>query len=79
MCWTLWKVRNESSINHKEVPTIRNIILLIISLVEYWTGHVTKKVKEATFDWLPTTVEAIPLRSWDPNDTQMVIYQGGGE
>jgi hypothetical protein len=53
------------------------IILLIISLVEYWTGHTKKKVKDAAFEWLPEMLDAIPLRSWDPNDTQLVVYQGG--
>lgn len=56
--------------------TARSIIILILSLIHYWTGHTTPRVKEATTIWMPECLDVIPLRVWDPRDAQMVVYQG---
>lgn len=34
-----------------------------------------KRIKLATEDWLLRKINAIPLRMWDPTDTQMVVYR----
>ena len=47
ICWTIWKYRNEIIFRNSTPKSARNLIFLIISLVEYWTGSVPKKVKEA--------------------------------
>ena len=77
LCWTIWKHRNEVCFKSGTLKTPRNIILLIISLIHYWTGRVKHQVKEATSEWMPETLEIIPLRIWDPADTQLVVHQGG--
>jgi hypothetical protein len=35
VCWSLWKCRNDIIFNHKSMSTIRNMICLILSLVNY--------------------------------------------
>lgn len=35
-----------------------------------------KRIKEATEEWLPDDINAIPLQVWDPSDNQIVVYQG---
>lgn len=35
ICWTIWKYRNDIIFRHSTPKSARNIILLIISLVEY--------------------------------------------
>ena len=50
--------------------------MLILSVFEYWLGRVENKIKTATYDFLPANLDAIPLRAWDPNDNQLVSYQG---
>ena len=67
LCWTIWKYRNGICFNHSPLKTARNIILLIISLITYWTGHMSKKLKEATEAWLVDTVDAIPLQTLAPD------------
>lgn len=47
----------------------KTIILLIISLITYWTGN--KKVKfqaAATEYWPPEEIEAVPLQVWELAD-----------
>lgn len=39
ICWTIWKYKNEISFRQATHKSAKNIILLIISLVEYWTGN----------------------------------------
>ena len=78
MCWTLWKHRNEICFQSYNIKSIRSLIILIISLVDYWTGHTKQRVQDAVGDWLPTDLDVIPLRTWAPSDTQLTIYQGEG-
>lgn len=37
LCWTLWKLRHESCFQKNTYKTFRTIILLIVSLINYWT------------------------------------------
>lgn len=75
VCWTLWKYRNTIIFQDTTIKTIRSLILLIPSLFEYWSGHMPKKIKNAAATWLPTDIDAISLRVWDPSDNQLVLYQ----
>jgi hypothetical protein len=43
ICWCVWKTRNSVCFDNHTIPTIRNMIFLICSLLDYWTG--TKKKK----------------------------------
>lgn len=74
-CWTIWKHRNEICFQQIPVKSGRQLILLIISLVEYWTGskRVKKKVRTAIWAWLPPAeaLDTIPLRIWMPGDDQL--------
>ena len=81
LCWTIWKYRNELCFNTGNAKTPKQIILLKISLVSYWTGTVKEPVKICTSLWLPSVLDEIPLASWHPDDedTHLVIeaYAGG--
>lgn len=68
LCWTLWKYINVLIFNHVHSKSARNLILLIISLVTYWTGNTAKKVKDATAIWLPQYLDEIPLCSIPPGE-----------
>ena len=48
------------------VKTTRNLVLLIISLVHYWLGHVKDKIKDAVARWMPYNLDFIPLQVWNP-------------
>ena len=80
ICWTLWKHRNAIIFQDTSIKTIRSIILLIISLFQYWSGSLSKKVKQVADEWLPLDIEAIPLRVWDPSTDQPPLYlqEGSG-
>lgn len=62
-CWTVWKHRNEICFQNVSQKTVRSLIYLILSLVSYWIGssRIKQKVKEATYQWLPETMDAVPL------------------
>lgn len=72
----IWKQRYEICFQSSTRKRVISIILLIISVFEYWTGHIDKRIKEGAEEWLPEDINAIPLRVWDPSDNQLVVYQG---
>ena len=68
VCWTLWKYRNDLCFAQGKEKTVRQIILLIISLVHYWSRKVKKSVSEATARWLPDDLDVLPLSTWHPDE-----------
>ena len=78
-CWTVWKIRNDRCFNAVTHHTFRTVILLIISLLHYWTGILKKHTRELIPYWLPYDVDAIPLQVWVPEDLHIVLYQGQGQ
>lgn len=85
VCWTLWKLRNEMCFTNGKKKTHRQILFLIISLVQYWSGSVKETVKDSIALWMPVNMDAVPLASWHPDDLmeggtvedtrmQMVVY-----
>ena len=47
ICWTVWKHRNEISFQNMQPKSARNVILLIMSLVLYWTSEqYTQEIQE---------------------------------
>ena len=78
MCWTIWKHRNKICFQLYNIKSNKSLILLIVSLVEYWTGNTKQQVKEAVVEWMPAALDIIPLRTWDLSDSQMVLVHGEG-
>lgn len=78
ICWTIWKHKNELCFTNTQPKSGRNIIFLIISLLQYWLGNKKIKVqtKEQAQEWMPDedALEAIPLRVWLPGDDQMMVH-----
>src|ERR1017187_5999320 len=77
--WTVWKLRNDLCFNHSNNKTFRTIILMIVALANYWSDLVKRQARDVIPAWLPTVIEEIQLRVWDPEDTQMVLYQSPTE
>lgn len=79
LCWTIWKHRNELCFQNVQPKTGRNIIFLIISLLQYWLGSkkIKQQVREGAQVWMPTEemLEQIPIRVWLPGDDQIEPYQ----
>ena len=68
VCWTLWKHRNELCFGTGKKKTHRQLILLIISLVHYWSGQVKQEIKDNTSLWLPADLDVLPIATWHPKD-----------
>lgn len=80
-CWTIWKHRNEICFQNVTPKPARNLILLTMSLIIYWTGYSKKaqkrKVQEEITQWMPDqeTIDVIPLRVWFPDDDVIILPQ----
>lgn len=59
---------NELCFNNGKKKSPRQLIMLIISLVHYWTDMVKQNIKTSTALWLPTDLDVIPLASWHSDD-----------
>jgi hypothetical protein len=46
--------------------SVRNQILLIISMVNYWTGQCKDAIKRGVQVWLPGDLDLIPLQAMGP-------------
>lgn len=86
LCWTVWKLRNDSCFHNTPRKTFRTIILLIVSLLNYWTGIIKRQVRDIVqADWMLEDIDMIPLQVWDPNaeeednNMQLVLYHSPSE
>jgi hypothetical protein len=82
LCWTIWKIRNESCFQHTKQKSFRSIVLMVVSLINYWTGAIKKHLREMVVaDWIPQEIETVPLQIWDPNEDcdgtalQLMVYR----
>ena len=82
LCWTIWKIRNESCFHHTKQKSFRSIVLMVVSLINYWTGAIKKHSRELVVaEWMPQEIETVPLQIWDPNEDcdgnalQLVVYR----
>lgn len=74
LCWVAWKHRNDICSNNSSIKTPRSLILLIKSLVLYWTGNIKRKQQcTTTKEWMPVVEDAIPLDQYMP--LEIVVYQ----
>lgn len=61
-----WKARNEVIFKDAQVLTGRNLIVLICSLLNYWTALMPADVKRCMSRWMPQSMEEIPLQVLPP-------------
>lgn len=52
VCWTIWRYRNELYFETGKPKSVKQIILLIISLVHYWAGAMKEQVQTSRALWL---------------------------
>jgi hypothetical protein len=66
VCWIIWKLRNDIIFNDKSNITTINLIILIQSLLNYWTDLYKGEVKKLIKRWLPSDMDMIPLQMMAP-------------
>lgn len=66
VCWCLWKTRNEVTFHSSSVKSVRNMILLICSLVQHWSGLTKLEEKKRMKRWMPMSFEMIPPQKVPP-------------
>lgn len=66
ICWNIWRIRNSICLDDHTIPTIQNVILLICSLLDYWTGHKKRAVRQFILNWIPEDLDMVPIQSLSP-------------
>jgi hypothetical protein len=66
MCWTLWKHRNIIVFKSSSHTSIRNILCLIMTLVNYWAGRFSIALVRRMKQWMPENFDMIPLQEVPP-------------
>ena len=72
LCWTIWKIRNELCFQQVPKKTFKTIVMLIISLISYWSGNVKRQVKDLLALWLPEDPDVIPLQTWELREEDLL-------
>jgi hypothetical protein len=62
MCWSIWKHRNNIVFNSSTITYIRNLICLIISLMNYSVGGFSIALVRKMKMWLLENLEVIRLQ-----------------
>jgi hypothetical protein len=62
VCWSVWKHRNGLVFQSVGHTSVRNLICLIISVVNYWSGGFSIALVHKMHMWLPENMEMIPLQ-----------------
>lgn len=76
VCWVIWKYRNDLCFNDCTTKSARSIILLIKSIVDYWTCTMKNQAKTTAKLWVLVIEDAIPLDVIPP-DMEIVMYRTG--
>jgi zinc-binding in reverse transcriptase len=66
VCGALWKHRNNMIFRDSTHTSIRNLICLIISLVNYWAGGFPITLVHKVKQWLPENLDMISLQMVAP-------------
>jgi hypothetical protein len=66
VCWALWQNKNNIVVRECHAQSMRSIICLIISLVNYWSGQFGAAVVPYIQHWLPGNMELIPIQVLSP-------------
>jgi zinc-binding in reverse transcriptase len=63
VCWALLKHRNQLIFKSSTHTSTRNLIYLILSLINYWAGGFNLALVRAMKQWLPDYLDMIPLNA----------------
>ena len=66
VCWVIWTTRNDITFRGGNVPSIRNTIFLICSLVHFWLGLTNAETRRLVLRWMPMDTDVIPLQVMAP-------------
>lgn len=77
ICWSIWRTRNSICFENKNISTIRNMILLTCSLLNYWVGNKRPKELQHTHLWTPDDMDMVPLQTMSPLRMPMPEMEGG--
>ena len=73
ICWCIWRHRNDLCfLTGTHIKANRHLILLIISLIQYWAGKIHDNVKQALNRWMPQEMDHIPLQAWNPENLHVI-------
>lgn len=63
------EVKNEISFSNTPISFVRNMILMILSFLKYWSGLSSEEAHQYMHKWLPENIDLIPLQSLPPMQT----------
>jgi zinc-binding in reverse transcriptase len=66
VCWSMWQCRNTIIFKHKQCRSIRNLIILICSFLNYWSGLFKSEEQLLIKRWMPQDLDLIPLQCTPP-------------
>lgn len=72
--WTIWRTRNDLCFNNKIVHSVKNTIVLIVSLVLYWTGSDSEETQALIKEWMLLDLDAIPLHIVHTEDQMLLEW-----
>jgi zinc-binding in reverse transcriptase len=62
VCWSMWKLRNDVTFQRSQCLSIRSLVILICSLLNYWSGSLKDCVVRKMQCWMPASIDFIPLQ-----------------
>jgi hypothetical protein len=66
LCWALWTNRNSLVFNQSSTSSMKNIICLIMSFFNHWSGVMRNSETRMMHLWLPHELDMIPLQMLAP-------------
>jgi zinc-binding in reverse transcriptase len=66
VCWSMWKYRNNIIFKDKQGNTIRNLIILICSSLNYGSGLFKREEQVLIKNWMLQDLDMIPLQCISP-------------
>lgn len=66
ICWRIWRTRNSICFDNTPLLAIINMLLLMCSLLDYWTGYKKRNMRQFTNELIPEDLDMVPIQSLSP-------------